>query len=325
MRYTKEDTLKTKAFEKSERKRRGRFLTGKERETVKNKNILLIDQKKKVSLAKQEKLDEEERQRVNEAIKAARKKNKDWQILLEQREGFHVPKQIDFRTCTDEEYLNEIEKTWYKSRIHQDTVKFKPKAKPKEFSGEKSKYKPQVEQNAQLKPTALEVINYKTGTQGYPENVKAFEKEVEKQHPTIRIISFRDLKSREEINRERAAARLNLADMRSDKWVLQKLNALRLPSPTQIKRGKPEKKLLGLKGGDFSESTIKWFKDHPADLIFLSECAKNKTEARRWAGFKGGIKSKGGGRPKKYHTPTERREAKAEGQKRRAREARKRK
>jgi hypothetical protein len=40
-----------------------------------------------------------------------------------------------------------------------------------------------IEQDTQLKPTALEVINYKTGTQGYPENVEAFEKMVAEQEP----------------------------------------------------------------------------------------------------------------------------------------------
>jgi hypothetical protein len=77
-----------------------------------------------------------------------------------------------------------------------------------------------------------------------------------------------------------------------------------------------------MKGGDFSQTTINWFKDHPADLIYLSEHKEARTEAKRWQGFKGGIKSKGGGRPRKYHTPLEKKEAKKKSQQRRAKEAR---
>ena len=47
----------------------------------------------------------------------------------------------------------------------------------KEFSGKKSDYKPGVDQKTQLKPTALEVINYKAGTQGFPQKVEAFEEQ----------------------------------------------------------------------------------------------------------------------------------------------------
>ena len=45
-------------------------------------------------------------------------------------------------------------------------------------TGVKSTRKSEIDQNVQLKPTALEVTEYKSGTQGYPQNVEAFERHV---------------------------------------------------------------------------------------------------------------------------------------------------
>jgi DNA-directed RNA polymerase subunit RPC12/RpoP len=48
----------------------------------------------------------------------------------------------------------------------------------KDIRNEKPKEtKPEVDQKTQLKPTALEVINYKAGTQGFPQHVEAFEEQ----------------------------------------------------------------------------------------------------------------------------------------------------
>jgi hypothetical protein len=47
----------------------------------------------------------------------------------------------------------------------------------KDVSGKKSDYKPGVEQDTQLKPTAIETVEYKVGTQGYPQNVESFEEQ----------------------------------------------------------------------------------------------------------------------------------------------------
>lgn len=47
----------------------------------------------------------------------------------------------------------------------------------KEASGAKSTHKSGVEQNTQLKSSLLEEKGYKVGTQGYPQNVEAFEEQ----------------------------------------------------------------------------------------------------------------------------------------------------
>lgn len=287
----------------------GRALTPKERETIKGKNILLLTREKRLSRKKQKDKDVREHKEVNDAILQARARDKDWKVLSEHRErfGFEVTPEIFFRTCSDEEYFKEIERTWYKS-LTPGKLSFPPEPESKtykKYSGELPK-SPR-ERELPPKPSLLEVKGYKVGSQGYPQNVKAFEKEVEKQAPHVRIDSQQGLRSKLERERERDAARLNIADMRTEKWVLDKLNSLRIPILTQIKRGKREMKILGMEGGDFSPVTIEWFRTHPADLIFLEKDVK--TEARRWRGYLGGIKSKGGGRPRSKKTVEEKREA----------------
>lgn len=150
----------------------------------------------------------------------------------------------------------------------------------------------------QTAPTSIESINYKVGAQGYPENVEAFEKEVERQHP----VSHEDttMLTRAEWQARKDSEARRFTDVRPEKWVLKALNELRVR--------------WDIIGGDFTEVTKKWFIDHPADLVFICKNNVKRTEAKRWQGFKGGLK---GGRPKKYHSPEERRKAKAESQRKR--------
>lgn len=209
------------------------------------------------------------------------------------------------RIRSEEEQEKYIEGEVYKSGKGKKPVDYKPKAKPKEFSSEKSKHKPEVDQKTQLKPTVLEVINYKTGTQGYPENVEAFEKMVEKQDPHSHAAT--DLMSKEQWRRETEAA-IPYTDFRMEKTVHDALNEMR--------------KRWNVKGGDFSEVTKKWFKDHPADVIYLNTHRASYSQARKWAGFKIGLKGKGRKVTRVKMTPIERKKAKAEAQRRRAKEAR---
>lgn len=130
--------------------------------------------------------------------------------------------------------------------------------------------------------TALEVINYKTGRQGFPMDVVAFEKEVKRQHP----------KTKEEFMNE--MREMSLSDIKPDKYVFEYLNELRREH--------------GLEGGDFSETTKKWFNEHPPILAYVQGWHDHKHHVKVKAGRKGGLKGKGG-RPCKYKTEEERKEA----------------
>ena len=158
----------------------------------------------------------------------------------------------------------------------------------------------------QTKPTALEVINYKTGAQGFPENVEAYEKTVEEQDPHGHAAT--DLMSKEQWRRETEAA-VPYTDFRMEKAVYDAMNDM--------------KKRWGLVRCDFNEATKKWFNEHPADVIYLNTHKVSYSEARKWAGFKTGLKGKGRKVTRAKMTPMERKKAKAEGQRKRAAEARK--
>ena len=237
---------------------------------------------------------EEEIKRVNEAILRAAVRNETREYPSEKEEGFLVEKDYPY-----DEYAK-AHKKFLEEKVYESHKpgKMLPQTVPKyekEFTGEKSTRKPSVFID-QTTPSTLEKVDYKVGSQGYPKDVKAFEKEVTKQHPTTRQ-EYRDIQREE-----------GLEDSKPDKFIYEYLNALR--------------RRFNLVGGKFSDATERWFKEHPPDVVALALYKDSVTRRRKEAGRKMGLKSKGGGRPKKFHTLKERKEAKKVSQKKRAKEMR---
>lgn len=160
--------------------------------------------------------------------------------------------------------------------------------------------------NTQSEPSLLERKGYKVGSQGYPQNAEAFEREVATQDPHRHVPT--DLFSRGEYIHHAQAA-IPYTDFRVEKEVFEALNDMR--------------ERWGLVGGDFSNATQQWFKDHPADVIYLNMHKTSYNEARKWAGFKIGQKGKGRKVKRPKMTTLERKIAKKKSQQKRAKEARK--
>ena len=288
---TREDVKQLRIFNAWMRKHSGKPLPLRDR----NQEKLREDAKKGVSIVpKHQSLKEveEEIKRVNIAIKKAAQRNKTYEYPSEKEGGFLVEdkqQQYPYRKYA-ELYEKFLEKKVYGSfDPSKEPLKTQPKYE-KQFTGEKSERKQSVSID-QTSPSTLEKAGYKVGSQGYPENVQAFEKEVAKQHPSTRPDYY-------DLEKERS-----LEDTKPDKFVFDYLNTLR--------------KRFKLIGGEFSETTERWFKENPPDVVAIALYKDSVSQRRKERGRKMGLKSKSGGRPKKFHTLKERKEAKKMAQQKR--------
>lgn len=210
-----------------------------------------------------------------------------------------------------------------------------------------------IEQNVQTKPTAVEIVNYKTGI--FKDGVPIPNEEAEAgKNARIRFlqnvaraikISQLERKANEEKLSNTEKFQLIKLDREFDYFevvsTLERVekergqhteekeplsNTWRESSSDPSDVGEKKEGFKGkIKTGGVSEGREKQLKailiKHKKAVGWSEE--EFRRQQQKEAGRKGGLKGKGG-RPRKYHTPLERKKAKAEGQRRRAKEARKR-
>ena len=174
--YTKEEISEIKKYNEERRKEGKRPLSLKEKKK-KGKhifgNILLYAKSRKQTDAEAI----AEVAEVNAKLSKLKILGKTWVVALssEQEEEMAIKKEL-----TPEEYL---EQKIYKSLKPGDEVVGTVPKYSKEASGKKSTHKSQLQSitEIQTRKTAIEKVGYKVGTQGYPENVEAFERTVREQ------------------------------------------------------------------------------------------------------------------------------------------------